>query len=131
MADKLQVCRILEGWQDAWEGHQDGSTWESVSSCGHHACCRLSGPSRHASVAVLRRFCPSEHHQLSSVFAGHIPWICLSRFDGEWREGKPVVKDAHSHSPDFLAWLNDSVGAVTGPRRNKEYQRVSQNDDDE
>jgi len=51
-------------------------------------------------------------------------------FEGEWREGKPIIKDKANQSPDFLAWLNDSVGAVAGPRRNKEYASVSQHDDD-
>jgi len=51
-------------------------------------------------------------------------------YSGEWKDGKPIVKDAANQSPDFLAWLNDSVGAVAGPRRNREYQSVSQQDDD-
>ena len=46
------------------------------------------------------------------------PRPCV-RFEGEWREGKPIIKDKANQSPDFLAWLNDSVGAVAGPRRNK------------
>ena len=49
-------------------------------------------------------------------------------FEGEWKEGKPVLKDKDSAN-GLGNWLNETVGSVTGPSR-KDYQRVSTHDDD-
>ena len=44
------------------------------------------------------------------------------------------IPTARSYDPTFgsnlMAWLNEAVGNVGTPRRNREYQSVSQDDDD-
>ena len=50
-------------------------------------------------------------------------------FEGEWREGKPVLKNK-SKGNEFMSWLNETVGAVSNqPRRNNDYASVSQDED--
>ena len=50
-------------------------------------------------------------------------------FEGEWKEGKPLVKDKDKSS-DIMEWLNEKVGSVgIQPKRNKEYSSVSTHDE--
>ena len=35
-----------------------------------------------------------------------------------------------TYGSNLMAWLNEAVGHVGTPRRNREYQSVSQDDDD-
>lgn len=95
--------------------------------CETRMPCGLPGTSE-GDEPDARQTCASAAPRTPSLLPA--VWLCAHRFDGEWKDGKPIVKDAANQSPDFLAWLNDSVGAVAGPRRNREYQSVSQQDDD-
>ena len=78
-------------------------------------------------------------------------------FEGEWKEGKPVVKDGaaitcstrqrpsfgrlsstHDHRPDTggkdpgpMDWLNEAVANVTNVGRNREYYSISTQDQDD
>ena len=55
-------------------------------------------------------------------------------FEGEWRDGKPLVKADQTKAGGPLEWLNEAVanvsGSISGGDRGG-YGRVSTHDDDE
>ena len=119
VANEFKVRRLLEGGQDARPRRKDGPAWQPVRLRPAPPPCasalRLRLAPLHAAARAARAAAPAARDMPSSRTA---PRPCV-RFEGEWREGKPIIKDKANQSPDFLAWLNDSVGAVAGPRRNK------------
>jgi len=52
-------------------------------------------------------------------------------FEGEWREGKPQLSNKDKNQNGLVEWLNEAVATVTSIGRNKEYQSVSTQDEDE
>lgn len=54
-------------------------------------------------------------------------------FEGEWREGKPVMSGKDKGNENgMLMWLNEAVANVTSiGRGGGEYQNVSTHDDDD
>lgn len=61
--------------------------------------------------------------------------IAGNLFEGEWREGKPVVKDGSKHTGP-MDWLQEAVANVSaniggGGNSRGQYGRVATHDDDE
>ena len=56
-------------------------------------------------------------------------------FEGEWREGKPVVNHGEKMSAGPMDWLNEAVASVAsnigGGNRRGEYASVSTHDEDD
>ena len=55
-------------------------------------------------------------------------------FEGEWKEGKPVVKNGERADQGQWDWLNEAVANVTnlgGDRSRGNYATVSTHDEDE
>ena len=61
------------------------------------------------------------------------PRPCV-RFEGEWREGKPLVKAGDKAAQGPMDWLNEAVANVSsglGGNRQGEYSSVSTHDEDD
>ena len=56
-------------------------------------------------------------------------------FEGEWREGKPIVKPGDKAGAGPMDWLNEAVANVAtnlgGGNRRGEYASVSTQDEDD
>ena len=77
----------------------------------------------------IPRLCPTSRHLHSAV------WVAGNLFEGEWREGKPIVKDGAKGQVGPLDWLNEAVANVSanigGGDQRGNYGRVRTYDDDD
>ena len=118
-----QVRRTVEGRQNAWQRCQDGSA-RCVCPLPHainHLCASreaIGGPRK-----------PTHHARAPPASAGNL-------FEGEWKEGKPIVKNSDREAAGGpLDWLNEAVANVStslsGQGGGGNYASVSTHDDDE